>query len=60
MRVIAGFIFLFLGAWLIAFFDHKAKFIEMFFDIPGLIFGMLISALVLSFLYEVLNYVFGH
>lgn len=45
----------FLGAWLIAYLDHKAKFVELFFDLPGLLFGMMVAFVALFLLYGVLR-----
>jgi hypothetical protein len=44
--------------WLMLYIDHRAKFYEIFFDIPGLIFGMLISFIILSVLYGILKFAF--
>jgi hypothetical protein len=48
----------FLGTWLLAYLDHRAKFIQLFFDIPGLIFGMLLTFIILDLLYHVLKLIF--
>lgn len=58
MYFIAGLVVCFLGAWFLAYRDHGASFIEMFVDIPGLLFGMALSAFLLGTLYGILKYVF--
>ena len=47
-----------LMTWLLLYLDHRAKFHELFLDIPGLIFGMLVSVAILSLVYGILKYVF--
>ena len=58
MHVIVAIILCLLMTWLLLYLDHRAKFHEIFFDIPGLIFGMLISAFILSVIYGILKYAF--
>jgi len=59
MHIAALIIVCLLGAWLIAYLDHRSKFLELFFDVPGLIFGMLIALVALFFLHHILNFAFA-
>ena len=51
-------VILFLGAWLMAYLDHRAKFLDLFQDIGGLIFGMLMVGIILMLAYALLKFVF--
>jgi hypothetical protein len=59
MRIVALIIMCFLVAWLMAYLDHRAKFIELVVDFESLIIGMVIGAFILYALYGMLRYVFG-
>ena len=58
MQTVMFVVVCFLGAWLLAYLDHRAKFIELFFDIPGLIFLMFMAGGVLYLLYGLLKLAF--
>jgi hypothetical protein len=58
MQIAALIIVSFLGAWLFAYLDHHANFLDLFKDIGGLIFGMLMVAIMLSVAYGLLKLLF--
>jgi hypothetical protein len=58
IAVILSIILCFLGAWLLLYLDHRAKFHEVIVDIPGLLFAMIIAGGALAVLYELLKFVF--
>lgn len=43
MHIVVSIAICFLAAWLILWLDHRATFIELFTDIPGLLFAMALS-----------------
>ncbi len=49
----------FLGAWLLAFMDHRATLWELVLDPGGLLFGMLLAGTLLFLLYHLLRLVFS-
>jgi hypothetical protein len=59
MHVAAFIVVCILAAWLIAYLDHRAKFLELLLDPSGLIFGTLLSAMILYVIYAALKYSFG-
>jgi len=58
MQTVAFIVLCFLGAWLLLYLDHRAKFVELFSNIPGLIFAMMISGFLLLIVYKVLGLAF--
>jgi hypothetical protein len=58
MQTIAFIIVCFFGAWLLLYLDHRAKFVELFENIGGLIFAMIIAGFFLLILYGILRFVF--
>jgi len=58
MQITALIIVCFLGAWLMAYLDHRAKFTDLFSDIGGLIFGMFMVLMILAVAYAVLKFLF--
>jgi len=55
MQTVIVLVLCFLGAWLIANLNHKAKFIELFTDLPQLLIGMLVAFVALFLLYGILR-----
>lgn len=58
MRIIGLIIFSFLVTWLIKCLDDRSTFVQLFYDIPGLVFGMIMSATILFAVYGLLRMVF--
>lgn len=59
MRIVSLIILSFFGAWLIKHLDDRSTFVQLFYDIPGLVFGMLLSAMILAVVYGLLRMVFS-
>jgi hypothetical protein len=60
MQTVAFIIVCFLGAWLLAYLDHRAKFVELFWDVPGLIFAMIIAGFFLLCVLGMADAALGH
>jgi hypothetical protein len=58
MQTVALVLLSFFGAWLLLYLDHRAKFVELFFDIPGLLFGMMVAFIILYLVWSILNLAF--
>ena len=58
MQTVAFIVVCFLGAWGLAYLDHRATFTEMFQDI-GTLWLMMIAGFLLFVVYGVLKLVFG-